>query len=76
MRFAEAESARTRQQLESVCAERAVQDDRLAELSVSLETARQESSRAAEMERRGRQELEQERAAQSQVGRSGPQITD
>ncbi|KAF0294709.1 Rab11 family-interacting protein 4 [Amphibalanus amphitrite] len=67
VRFAETEAARARQQLESVCAERASQEERLAQLTASLETARQESRSAVELERRGREQLEQERAAQSQM---------
>ncbi|XP_037074564.1 rab11 family-interacting protein 4-like [Pollicipes pollicipes] len=52
VRFAEAEAARARQQLEAAAAGRAQLEERLAEL---------------ELERRGRQELEQERTLQSQM---------
>ncbi|XP_037074581.1 rab11 family-interacting protein 4-like [Pollicipes pollicipes] len=51
VRFAEAEAARARQQLEAAAAGRAQLEERLAEL----------------LERRGRQELEQERTLQSQM---------
>ncbi|XP_037074565.1 rab11 family-interacting protein 4-like [Pollicipes pollicipes] len=55
VRFAEAEAARARQQLEAAAAGRAQLEERLAELEAGL------------LERRGRQELEQERTLQSQM---------
>ncbi|KAF0300389.1 Rab11 family-interacting protein 4 [Amphibalanus amphitrite] len=67
LRHAEAEASRCQQQLHQALAERAALDERLSELQSALESARLETARAAELERRGRQEREQERALQERL---------
>ena len=64
---AQAEASRCQQQLQLTLNERAALDERLAELQAALESARLETARAADLERRGRQERDQERAAQERL---------
>lgn len=71
LRFAEAEAERCRQQFTEVTAERRCLDERLDELQMALDSAREETKMAAEMERRGRQEREEERDAQALVSSCG-----
>ena len=59
--------ARCQQQLQLALGERAALDERLSELQSALEAARLETARAAELERRGRQERDEERAVQERL---------
>lgn len=67
LRHAEVEVTRCQQQLQQALSERAALDERLSELQCALDSARLETARAAELERRGRQEREQERAVQERL---------